>query len=61
MFLLERICDTYEMENEISIGTDVTPVRWNNDGTIVLRCCNNGRGNKIIEKTFDIKAYINKI
>lgn len=50
----KRIFSSYEMDGEIDIGNDVVPVRWNDDGTIVLKCSFGEGGVNQIEKTIDI-------
>lgn len=50
----EKIFSSYDMEEELNIDTDVTPVRWNDDDSIVLRCCIDSEGNKEVEKSVDI-------
>jgi hypothetical protein len=52
-FPLKRICTSYDMEDELNINSDVTPLRWNDDGTIVLECYED-EGTVKVEKTFDI-------
>lgn len=52
------IYSSYEMEDEISIENDVTPIHWNSDGTIVLSCCTDDEGNRQIQKTIDIVSRI---
>ena len=43
------------MDGEINIDYDVTPVRWNDDGTIAIKCCIY-EDSEEIEKTLDIKS-----
>ena len=47
------ICSSYDMANELNSDADVTPVRWNDDGTIVLKCSINDDETEI-EKTVDV-------
>lgn len=53
-FPLEKIYSSYDMEDELNIDVDVTPVRWNDDGTFVLRCCDKDDSDNEYEKTIDI-------
>lgn len=43
-----------EKDGEVNIDTDVIPLRWNNDGTIVLKCCIDEEGEKEVKKTIDV-------
>jgi hypothetical protein len=52
----ELICNSYDMDEEINIETDVTPLRWNEDGTIVIKCCDGKDGENETEKTVDIAS-----
>ncbi len=54
----ERIYSSYEMEGEINIESDVTPLHWNSDGTIVLRCYADDEGGQKAQKTIDIVSRI---
>lgn len=56
----DLICSSYDMEGEINIDTDVTPLYWNEDGTIVLRCCIGEDSIEEIEKTIDIISRVKK-
>lgn len=49
----DLIYSIYDMDGEINIDTDAIPLYWNEDGTIVLKCCI-GEDEKEIEKTIDI-------
>ncbi|MEK3772798.1 hypothetical protein MKY14_30280 [Paenibacillus sp. FSL R5-0887] len=51
---LKEIYNSYDMDGEVNIDTDVIPLRWNNDGTIVLKCCMDEEGVKEVEKTIDV-------
>lgn len=53
------IYSSYDMDGEINIDTDITPLRWNEDGTIVLKCCDGKDGDIEIEKTVDIVSRKN--
>lgn len=50
----EKILSSYDMEGQLNIDTDVIPVRWNDDGSIVLECCIDSEGNNRVEKVIDI-------
>lgn len=49
----EKILSSYDMEGVLNINTDVIPIRWNDDGSIVLRCCTDTGGNNEVEKVVD--------
>lgn len=51
---LKEIYNSYDMDGEISIDNDVIPLRWNSDGTIVLKCYIDDEGDKEVEKTIDV-------
>ncbi|MDG0791168.1 hypothetical protein OMP38_10010 [Cohnella ginsengisoli] len=51
---LKELYNSYDMDGEVNIDTDVVPLRWNNDGTIVLKCCIDEEGEKEVEKTIDV-------
>lgn len=50
----EKILSSFDMEGQLNIDTDVIPVRWNNDGSIVLKCCIDSEGKDEVEKVVDI-------
>jgi hypothetical protein len=51
---LKELYNSYDMDDELNIDTDVIPLRWNNDGTIVLKCYIDEEGEKEVEKTIDV-------
>ncbi len=55
-FPLKRICTSYEMADELDIDSDVTPLRWNDDGRIVIECYED-KGTVKVEKIFDIVSW----
>lgn len=54
----KRIFKSFDLEGEVSIDNNITPLRWNEDGTIVLECYEDDEGKVKIEKTVDIMARI---
>lgn len=46
------------MDGEVNIDTDVVPLRWNSDGTIVLKCFIDEEEEKEVEKTVDVLSRI---
>jgi hypothetical protein len=50
----EKILSSYDIEGELNINTDVIPIRWDDDGSIVLKCCIDTEGNDEVEKVVDI-------
>lgn len=56
----KRLYSSNDMEGEIIIDAEVTPLRWNDDGTIVLKCCTDNDGEVEEERTVDIVSLINK-
>lgn len=60
-FPYKLIYTSHEMDGEIDINSDVTPLRWTEDGKIVLECCLN-KDEPTIEKTIDIEwRYLKKL
>ncbi|TVX91386.1 hypothetical protein [Cohnella terricola] len=55
---LKELYNSYDMDGEVNIDTDVIPLRWNNDGTIVLKCCIDEEGENEVEKTIDVLSRI---
>lgn len=55
---LEEVCNSYDMDGEVNIDMDVTPLRWNSDGTIVIKCWIDEQGEKEVEKTIDVLARL---
>lgn len=54
------IYSSYEMENELNIDNDIIPLRWNQDGSIVLQCSIKD-DDELIERTFDIESLLAKL
>jgi hypothetical protein len=50
------IYNSYDMGGEVNINSDVTPMRWNEDGTIVIKCCVDEEGTKEMEKVIDVSS-----
>ncbi len=50
---LRCIYTSYELKNELDIDSDITPIRWNDDGTIVIEY-DEDEGTEKVERTFDI-------
>ena len=48
------ICSSYDMEGEINTDYDVTPLHWNEDGTILIRYCVGEDEENEVEKVIDI-------
>ena len=57
---MKKILSSYDMEDQLNIDTDVIPVRWNDDGSIVLKCCIDNEDNDELEKVVDIVSLVKK-
>lgn len=55
---LKELFNSYDIDGEINIDTDVIPLRWNDDGTIVLKCFIDEEGKEEVEKTIDVLSRI---
>lgn len=56
----DLICSSYDMDGDLNISSDVTPMRWNDDGTMVIKCCVDEEGTKEIEKVIDVVSLKRK-
>ncbi|AFM41478.1 hypothetical protein Desaci_2536 [Desulfosporosinus acidiphilus SJ4] len=54
------IYSSYEMENELNIDNDIIPLRWNEDGSIVLQCSIKD-DDELIERAFDVESLLAKL
>ena len=50
----EKILSSYDMEGLLNIDTDVIPIRWNDEGSIVLKCCIDSESTNEVEEVVDI-------
>ena len=50
----ELVYSSYDMAGVVNVDSDVIPLRWNDDGTIVLKCCVDAEGVEEIEKIVDV-------
>ena len=52
----EMLYSSYDMDGEVNTDSDVIPLRWNDDGTVVLKCCLDEAGVHEIEKVLDVAS-----
>lgn len=52
----KKVCDSNDLEGIFSTDNDIIPIRWNENGTIILQGFIDDEGMNQVEKTIDIKT-----